>query len=143
MGTVEHVSQHMGISPATSKVGPDGEISHDADAATSHGSIDRDEGVPLVRQEGQVVRDVPVRAAVDEPLCSSLVGTAGDLARTQASAAEAEAIASRGFLSDDCEWVDRQRDVVRDLRVRSALALSTAHLAFVWMVNILRHFLVS
>ena len=34
-----------------------------------------------------------------------------------------------GFLTDDCDWVDRQRDLVRDLRVRAALALSAAHLA--------------
>ena len=38
-------------------------------------------------------------------------------------------IAARGFLTDDCEWVDQWRDAVRDLRVRAALARSAAHLA--------------
>ena len=53
---------------------------------------------------------------------------AGDVAEVTEAASMAESIASRGFLKDDCEWVDRQRDVVRDLRVRAALALSAAHL---------------
>ena len=50
--------------------------------------------------------------------------TAGRRARGARAAAVAEAIAARGFLTDDCEWVDRQRAVVRDLRVRAALAPS-------------------
>src|SRR3954447_289391 len=52
----------------------------------------------------------------------------GDVDGAPAAAGAAEAIAARGFLADDGEWVDRQRDLVRDLRVRAALARSAAHL---------------
>ncbi len=53
---------------------------------------------------------------------------AGDLDRALATAADAEAVAGRGFLADDCEWVDNRREAVRDLRVRAAIAQSAAHL---------------
>jgi hypothetical protein len=44
------------------------------------------------------------------------------------AAADAEEVAGRGFLADDCEWVDARRGSVRDLRVRAAIAQSAAHL---------------
>ena len=53
---------------------------------------------------------------------------AGDVDRVLKAARIAEAIGARGFLADDCEWVDRQRELVRDLRVRAVLARSVAHL---------------
>jgi DNA-binding SARP family transcriptional activator/ketosteroid isomerase-like protein len=52
----------------------------------------------------------------------------GDAERAVAAAARSETVASRGFLADDCEWVDVQREAVRDLRVRALLAQSAAHL---------------
>src|SRR5947209_3294265 len=51
-----------------------------------------------------------------------------DAAKAIAAAAEAEAIARRGFLSDDCDWVDAQRDRLRDLHVRAIQARAEAHL---------------
>ena len=50
-------------------------------------------------------------------------------ARAQRSRGRRAGIAARGFLTDDCDWVDRWRASVRDLRVRAALARSVAHLA--------------
>jgi DNA-binding SARP family transcriptional activator len=38
------------------------------------------------------------------------------------------AIASGGFLSDDCDWIDAQRDRVRDLHVRAVHAQAEGHL---------------
>ncbi len=52
----------------------------------------------------------------------------GDVDRAVAAAADAEAVAGRGFLADDCEWVDARRESVRGLRVRAAIAQSAAHL---------------
>jgi predicted ATPase/DNA-binding SARP family transcriptional activator len=45
-----------------------------------------------------------------------------------AAANEATEIARRGFLSDDCVWVDAQRDRLRDLHLRSLVAQAEAHL---------------
>ena len=45
---------------------------------------------------------------------------AGDVDGALEAARVAEGIGARGFLADDCEWVDRQREVVRDLRLRAA-----------------------
>jgi predicted ATPase/DNA-binding SARP family transcriptional activator len=45
-----------------------------------------------------------------------------------AAAEEATEIARRGFLSDDCVWVDTQRDRLRDLHVRALVAQAQAHL---------------
>jgi class 3 adenylate cyclase len=53
----------------------------------------------------------------------------GEVDRALAAAACAESISARGFLADDCEWVDTRRSMVRDLRVRAAIAQSVAHLA--------------
>ena len=52
----------------------------------------------------------------------------GDLDRVIEAAGTVEAIGARGFLTDSCEWVDHQREAVRELRVRAALARSAAHL---------------
>jgi DNA-binding SARP family transcriptional activator/tetratricopeptide (TPR) repeat protein len=52
-----------------------------------------------------------------------------DVERALTAAAAAEAIARRGFLTDDCEWVDRQRASVLDQQVRAVLARSVAQLA--------------
>ncbi len=41
-----------------------------------------------------------------------------------AAAVEAETIAARGFLADDCAWVDTRRDAIRELRARAAIAQS-------------------
>jgi DNA-binding SARP family transcriptional activator len=59
---------------------------------------------------------------------SEAAAAAGDVDRALEAAATAETIGARGFLTDDCEWVDRQRDVVRVLRLRAALARSAAHI---------------
>jgi DNA-binding SARP family transcriptional activator/tetratricopeptide (TPR) repeat protein len=53
----------------------------------------------------------------------------GDNEHAIATATHAEAVAARGFLADDCEWVDARRDAVRDLRVRACVAQSVAQLA--------------
>ncbi len=63
--------------------------------------------------------------AVDEAEAAT---STGDAPTAGEAAARAESIAARGFLGDDCDWVDRQRDVVRDLRVRAMTALSGAQL---------------
>jgi DNA-binding SARP family transcriptional activator len=50
---------------------------------------------------------------------------AGDAEGALALAGRAEDVGARGFLADDCEWVDRQRTAVHALRVRATLARST------------------
>jgi class 3 adenylate cyclase/ketosteroid isomerase-like protein/tetratricopeptide (TPR) repeat protein len=52
----------------------------------------------------------------------------GDHTAAITAAAAAEAIADRGFLPDDCAWVEAQREVVRDISVRGALVRAEAHL---------------
>lgn len=54
--------------------------------------------------------------------------TAGDHAGAISAAEEAEAIAARGFLPDDCAWADRQRDAIRDVLVRARIARAEAYL---------------
>jgi DNA-binding SARP family transcriptional activator/tetratricopeptide (TPR) repeat protein len=44
------------------------------------------------------------------------------------AAAEGAEIAGRGFSTDDCVWVDSQRERMRDLHVRAVAALARAHL---------------
>ena len=66
-----------------------------------------------------------LHAAVDAAEAGAV---AGAVEPALEAARIAEAIAARGFLADDCEWVDRQRDVVQDLRIRAVLARSAAHL---------------
>ena len=44
------------------------------------------------------------------------------------AAEEAAGIARRGFLLDDCLWVDAQRERLRDLHLRALLAQADAHL---------------
>jgi predicted ATPase/class 3 adenylate cyclase len=45
-----------------------------------------------------------------------------------AAAKEATELARRGFLNDDCAWVDTQRDQLRDLHLRALIAQAQAHL---------------
>jgi DNA-binding SARP family transcriptional activator len=77
---------------------------------------------------------LPPGGRVDIEELASAVATAedaaarGDTDRALAAVAGADAIAARGFLADDCEWVDTRRAAVRDLRVRAAIAQSVAHL---------------
>lgn len=77
---------------------------------------------------------LPAGSRIDLEDLAAAVATAedaaagGDVDRALAAAADAEAIAARGFLADDCEWVDARRDAVRDLRVRAAIAQSVTHL---------------
>jgi class 3 adenylate cyclase len=54
---------------------------------------------------------------------------AGDLDTAIASAKEAREIAQRGFLTDDCPWVDVCRDGLRDIHIRAIHAQARAHLA--------------
>jgi DNA-binding SARP family transcriptional activator len=76
--------------------------------------------------------DLPADAAIDWETAHAAVASAeeavaaGDGQRALAAAAEATAIGGRGFIMDDCEWVDAQRNVARDLTVRAALARSDA-----------------
>ncbi|MHB8464532.1 MAG: BTAD domain-containing putative transcriptional regulator, partial [Acidimicrobiales bacterium] len=44
------------------------------------------------------------------------------------AARDVEDIARRGFLTDDCAWVDAQRERLRDMRVRATQARAEAHL---------------
>jgi DNA-binding SARP family transcriptional activator len=77
---------------------------------------------------------LPAESRVDLEDLVAAVGEAeddaagGDSARALAATARAETIAARGFVADDCEWVDTKRDAIRDLRVRAAIAQSAAHL---------------
>ncbi len=64
-------------------------------------------------------------AAVDE---AERAVVAGDPARAAAAASDAASIAGRGFLTDDCAWVDEQREAARDVCVRATVALAAAHL---------------
>jgi DNA-binding SARP family transcriptional activator/ketosteroid isomerase-like protein len=64
-------------------------------------------------------------AAVDE---AEDAAAHGDTAAAVHAATRAETVAARGFLTDECEWVDRRRAAIRDLRARAAIAQSTAHL---------------
>jgi class 3 adenylate cyclase/tetratricopeptide (TPR) repeat protein len=54
---------------------------------------------------------------------------AGDLDTAITSAKEAREIAQRGFLTDDCRWVDVRRDRLRDLQIRAIHAQARAQLA--------------
>ncbi len=53
---------------------------------------------------------------------------AGDGDRALKNASAAALIVERGFLSDDCRWVDGQREVARDLFVRAGVARSEAYI---------------
>jgi predicted ATPase/DNA-binding SARP family transcriptional activator len=53
---------------------------------------------------------------------------ARELDAAVAAAKDAVEIARRGFLSDNCSWVDAQRQRLRDLHVRALLAQAQAHL---------------
>jgi class 3 adenylate cyclase len=78
---------------------------------------------------------LPTDARVDIEELAAIVASAedaaalGDADRALAAVAVAEAIAARGFLADDCEWVDARRDEIRDLRVRAAIAQSVTHVS--------------
>jgi DNA-binding SARP family transcriptional activator len=88
----------------------------------------------IVSTAGSYQLVLPTDAAVDlEELGAAVAAAeaaalAHDGARAADAARTAEEIGGRGFLTDDCAWVDRQREAVRDLRVRAALALAEAHL---------------
>ncbi len=81
-------------------------------------------GYQLVLPEGTRVDLDELVDAVEE---AEAAAGAGDAARALAAAARAEAIASRGFLADDCEWVDARRLALRELHVRAVVARSVAH----------------
>ncbi|MEY2471220.1 MAG: hypothetical protein QOK28_549 [Actinomycetota bacterium] len=75
---------------------------------------------------------LPEDSLVDWELAQLAVAAAedalavGDGAHALEWAGDATAIVARGFLADDGEWVDAQRDAVRDVAVRAALARSDA-----------------
>ncbi|MEY2425194.1 MAG: hypothetical protein QOI61_766, partial [Actinomycetota bacterium] len=53
--------------------------------------------------------------------------SAGDGDRALQNASAAAPIVERGFLSDDCRWVDAQSEAARDLLVRAGVARSEAY----------------
>jgi DNA-binding SARP family transcriptional activator/ketosteroid isomerase-like protein len=63
--------------------------------------------------------------AVDE---AEAAAASGDADRALDAAARADALAARGFLTDDCEWVDSRRETIRDLWVRGLIARSVTQL---------------
>lgn len=73
--------------------------------------VDWESAVAAVTTAERVARDVDV-----------------DFDAVVAAARQAQKIASRGFLTDDCPWVDAQRERVRDVQVRAAQAEAEAHL---------------
>ena len=89
----------------------------------------------LVSAAGSYQLVLPPEATVDiEQLAAAVAeaetaADAGDVERAVQAASAAERVAARGFLTDDCDWVDQWRERVHDLRVRAALACSVAHLA--------------
>jgi DNA-binding SARP family transcriptional activator/tetratricopeptide (TPR) repeat protein len=89
----------------------------------------------LVSAAGSYQLVLPPDATVDiEQLATAVAeaetaADAGDVERAVQAASAAEHVAARGFLTDDCDWVDQWRARVHDLRVRAALARSVAHLA--------------
>jgi len=89
----------------------------------------------LVSAAGSYQLILPPDATVDiEQLAAAVAeaettADAGDVERAVQAASAAEHVAARGFLTDDCDWVDQWRERVHDLRVRAALARSVAHLA--------------
>jgi predicted ATPase/DNA-binding SARP family transcriptional activator len=52
----------------------------------------------------------------------------GDFEAAIVAATDAEAIVGRGFLTDDCSWVDRQRERLRGLHIRALESTSEAHM---------------
>src|SRR4051812_49329739 len=89
----------------------------------------------LVSAAGSYQLVLPTDTTVDiEQLAAAVAEAetaahAGDLERAVQAASAAEQVAARGFLTDDCDWVDQWRATVHDLRVRAALARSVAYLA--------------
>src|SRR4051794_17158172 len=75
----------------------------------------------IVSSAGTYRLVLPADATVDLEQLGAAVeaaevgAAAGDLDGALEAAGLAEGIGARGFLADDCDWVDRQRDVVRDL----------------------------
>jgi class 3 adenylate cyclase/ketosteroid isomerase-like protein len=94
-----------------------------------------DGAATLVSAPGAYQLLLPEGSRVDAEELVAAVGEAEDAAAgghvdaALAAAARAEAIAARGFVTDDCEWVDSRRDTIRELRARAALAESAAQLA--------------
>jgi class 3 adenylate cyclase/tetratricopeptide (TPR) repeat protein len=76
--------------------------------------------------------DLPDDAALDWEDAQRAVAAAedavavGDGPHALELAAVAATVAARGFFADESEWVDEQRDAVRDVAVRAALARSDA-----------------
>jgi DNA-binding SARP family transcriptional activator len=88
----------------------------------------------IASMPGAYQLDLPAGSRVDlEELTAAVAEGEAAVARGEVDTAlaatqRADAIAGRGFLADDCEWVDTRRDVIRDLRVRALIARSAAHL---------------
>ena len=76
---------------------------------------------------------LPVDAWVDWEHVVAMVERAeqsvaeGHSSEAISAAREAQDIARRGFLTDDCTWVDTQRERLRDLNIRAAHAQAQAH----------------
>ena len=88
----------------------------------------------LVSSSGGYQLALPADAWIDWDAAQQAVAVAetavaeGDHAQAIAAATEALELAGRGFLSDACEWVDRQRAVAADLCTRAVIAKGEAHL---------------
>jgi predicted ATPase/DNA-binding SARP family transcriptional activator len=93
-----------------------------------------DPAVALSSTTGSVQLHLPDGTWVDLEVAAGAVAAAeaavraGDAAAAARAGDEAAAIASRGFLSDDCDWVSVQRERLRDLQVRAVHAQAEAHL---------------
>jgi DNA-binding SARP family transcriptional activator/tetratricopeptide (TPR) repeat protein len=71
---------------------------------------------------------VDVEQAVKEIERAEAAVRAGQTDDAVVAATEGAEIAGRGFSTDDCDWVDAQRERMRDLHVRAVAALARAHL---------------
>ena len=86
----------------------------------------------LASPPGAYRLELPDDAVVDWETAQRAIAAAedaiavGDGPHALEWADQAAAIAAHGFLTDECAWVDAQRDAARDLAVRAALARSEA-----------------
>ena len=88
----------------------------------------------LVSAFGTYQLDLPKGTWIDWDVVAETVERAeeavhtGDFRAAAPAAKEGIDIAQRGFLTDDCPWVDAQRERLRDLHIRAMQTLAEAHL---------------
>lgn len=93
-----------------------------------------DAGTALVSSTGGIELDLPEGVWVDWEVAHEALELAeaavadGDPTTALEAAAEALALADRGFLADPCPWVDTQREAAREVCVRAVIAAGEAHL---------------